>query len=56
MDENFVNDKQNLCMEKWLYPVFQIKLLLLLALSSKSILYFKLYATELSKPFRPDTK
>ena len=22
MDENFVNDEQNLCMEKWLYPVF----------------------------------
>ena len=32
------------------------KQLLLLALSSKSILYFKLYATELLKPFRQDTK
>ena len=22
VDKNFVNDEQNLCMEKWLYPVF----------------------------------
>ena len=51
-----VNDEQNLCMETWLYPVVYIKQLLLLALSSKSILYFKLYATELLKPFSQDTK
>ena len=30
-------------MEKWLYPVLYIKQLLLLALNSKTILYFKLY-------------
>ena len=56
VDENFVNDEENLCMEKWLYPVLSIKQLLLSALSSKSILHFKLYATELLKPFRQNTK
>ena len=51
VDENFVNDEQNVCMETWLFPVFWVKQLLLLALSSKPILCFKLYATGLLKLF-----
>ena len=41
---------------KMALPCILNKKLLLLAVSSKSILYFKLYATELLKPFRQDTK